>query len=172
MLGALIVLSLGAPSSVAQTDLAPATEPFAQFDIGVASAGPNEIAGEWIPLADSGLRLEAEAVEFGHDQSLDALLRQRGVRPDHASRQLVSLLNPDLGPLDALGSGERIVLFRVRGSLPEQNGKPVALVLYLAEFQRLQASFAMLQQRVAQFEVRYGNRTQGLQSRFSELQTA
>ena len=169
-IGAAIAFSLGASPSVAQADLA--AEPFTQFDIGIASADPNEIVLEWTPLAASGLRLEAEAIEVGRDQSLDDLLRQRGVRPDHASRQLVSLLNPDLGPLDAVGPGQRLVLFRVHGSLPRQNGKPIALTLHLSESQRLEASYALLRQRVMQLEAQYGARTQGLQSRFNELEAA
>jgi hypothetical protein len=91
-----------------------AADPFAQFDLGVAPLAQNDTVSEWTGLAASGLVLVPETVEIRAGQTVDALLIERGVRPDPYARSLVAEINPNLSEGFALSEGDSLTLFQVR----------------------------------------------------------
>lgn len=100
------------PDAAAEVD-AEASDPFAQFDLGVASLARSDTVSEWTELAASGLVLVPETVEVRAGQTIDSLLIDRGVRPDPYARSLVAEINPNLSEAFALAAGDSVTLFQV-----------------------------------------------------------
>lgn len=91
-----------------------ATDPFAQFDLGVAPLAHDDTVSEWTGLEVSGLVFVPETVEVRAGQTVDALLIERGVRPDPYARSLVAEINPNLSEGFALSEGDSLTMFQVR----------------------------------------------------------
>jgi len=110
------------------------SDPFAQFDLGVASLALSDTVSEWTELAASGLVLVPETVEVRAGQSIDSLLIDRGVRPDPYARSLVAEINPSLSEDFALAAGDSVTLFQIHrpASGPFATGR-IALQPFQAE---------------------------------------
>lgn len=121
------------PDTPTEAD-AETSDPFAQFDLGVASLAQSDTVSEWTELAASGLVLVPETVEVRAGESIDALLIERGVRPDPYARSLVAEINPNLSESFALAEGDSVTLFEVRrpDSGPFATGR-IALQPFQAE---------------------------------------
>jgi hypothetical protein len=126
-------------------DEAEPSDPFAQFDLGVASLAQSGTVSEWIALETSGLALVPETVEVQLGQTIDALLIERGVRPDVYARSLVAEINPNLSEAFELSAGESVTLFQVRRpeAGPFASG-PIALQPYQAEREAVHREIAGL----------------------------
>ena len=127
-------------SPVAEPDVVVGAEAFGSLDLGVSRLTSGAVV-EWKPVAAADVELGAQSATVERGDTVDALLRARGIRPDDYSRAVVAELNPGLDPTLDLAEGEVITLpvqTRLREP-PASADDLIAIQPYLGERARLRS---------------------------------
>jgi hypothetical protein len=87
--------------------------------------------GTLVPVPLAGETVQVSEAVLAEGQTVDFLLRSRGIRPDSEALTLVYELNPELTSVAGLGKGSRLILPEVRlgANPPADPGSLVALTV-------------------------------------------